>query len=106
MQQPHCYRLGPQGLSLFVRVTPNAGRDAIEGVESRDDGTAVLRIRVKAAPDKGKANAAAAVLLASALATPRTSITVTQGQTSRFKTMLVAGDAETLALAVEGLTRR
>tara|TARA_R110002124_G_scaffold109676_2_gene262754 strand:- start:20884 stop:21207 length:324 start_codon:yes stop_codon:yes gene_type:complete len=87
-----CYRLGPPGLSLFVRVTPNAGRDAIEGIEQRDDGTAVLRLRVKAVPDKGKATAAVIVLLAKALGVPKSAITVTSGETARLKTLAVAGD--------------
>ena len=80
-----CYRLGPPGLSLFVRVTPNAGRDAIEGIEQRDDGTAVLRLRVKAVPDKGKATAAVIVLLAKALGIAPTRLTLTRGAASRDK---------------------
>ena len=92
----YCYRLSPQGLSLFVRVTPNAGRDAIEGVEQRDDGTAVLRLRVKAVPDKGKANAAVIALLAKPLGVPKSSISVTTGETARLKTLTVAGDGEDL----------
>ena len=97
------YRLGPTGLSLFVRVTPNAGRDAIEGVESRDDGTHMLRLRVKAVPDKGKANAAVAALLAKALGVPKSAIAVTAGETSRFKTLAISGDAAALAHAVDAL---
>ena len=92
-----CYRLSPQGLSLFVRVTPNAGRDAIEGVEQRDDGTSVLRVRVKAVPDKGKATAAVIALVAGALGVPKSSITVTSGDTARLKTLAVAGDGAELA---------
>jgi uncharacterized protein YggU (UPF0235/DUF167 family) len=98
-----CYRLGPQGLSLFVRVTPNAGRDAIEGVEQRDDGSAVLRVRVKAVPDKGKATAAVIVLLAKALGVPKSSIQVTSGDTARLKTLAVAGDGVALAAALATL---
>ncbi|QDZ12119.1 DUF167 family protein [Devosia ginsengisoli] len=97
------YRLGPAGLSLFVRVTPNAGRDAIEGVEIRDDGSCVLRLRVKAVPDKGKANAAVVALLGKALGVPKTAIVVTAGETSRFKTLAISGDASVLAAAVDAL---
>ena len=53
------YRPAADGLTLFLRITPNAGVDRIEGTEHRDDGSAVLRLRVKAVPDRGKANAAA-----------------------------------------------
>ena len=68
------YRLGSDGLSLFLRVTPNAGKDAVEGMETRDDGTVVLRIRVRAVPDKGKANAAVVTLLAKALGVPTSTV--------------------------------
>jgi hypothetical protein len=95
-----CFRLSPSGLSLFVRVTPNAGRDAIEGVALRDDGTAMLRVRVSAVPDKGKANAAVIALLAKALGVPKSSITVTSGETSRMKTLAVVGDGPTLIAAL------
>ena len=98
-----CYRLSPQGLSLFVRVTPHSGRDAIEGIEVRDDGSAVLRVRVKAVPDKGKANAAVIALLAKALGVPRSAITISSGDTARLKTLAVVGDGPALAAALEQL---
>ena len=103
MDTPLCYRLSPSGLSLFIRVTPNAGRDSIEGVEARDDGAAVLRVRVSAVPNKGKANAAVIVLIARALGVPRSAIAVTSGETARFKTLAVAGDGAGLAEALETL---
>ncbi|MGV8833170.1 MAG: DUF167 family protein [Devosia sp.] len=98
-----CYRLSPEGLSLFVRVTPNAGRDLIEGVEIRDDGNAVLRVRVKAVPDKGKANAAVSAVLAKALGVSKSCVRVTSGDTSRLKTLAVVGDSAALLLRLEAL---
>lgn len=91
------YRLGPAGLSLFLRVTPNAGRDALDGVETRDDGTAVLRLRVGAVPDRGKANAGVIALLAKTLGLPKSAFTLTSGDTARFKTIAIAGDGPDLA---------
>jgi uncharacterized protein len=58
---------------------------------------AVLRVRVAAVPDKGKANAAVIALLGKALGIPRSSIAVTAGETSRFKTVAIAGDGAALA---------
>lgn len=84
------------GLILHLRVTPNAGRDAIEGAETRDDGTVVLRVRVKAVPDKGKANAAVIALLAKTLGVPKSSLDLVSGDTSRFKSVLVRGDTQPL----------
>ena len=40
-----CYRVEPDGATLHVRVTPNAGADRIDGAETRDNGSVVLRIR-------------------------------------------------------------
>jgi uncharacterized protein len=104
MTAPRCYRLSPSGLSLFVRVTPNAGRDAIEGVETRDDGQAVLRVRVKAVADKGRANAAVVGLIAKGLGVPKSAVTVAGGETARNKTLAVAGDGVALAEVLERLT--
>ena len=95
MTQP--FRLTPDGLLLSLRVTPNAGLDRIEGFELRDDGSSVLRLRVKAVPDKGKANAAVIALLAKALGLPRSAITLVSGDTARLKTVRIAGDATLLA---------
>ncbi|ODT72666.1 MAG: hypothetical protein ABS75_02325 [Pelagibacterium sp. SCN 63-23] len=91
------FRPGPRGLLLQVRVTPNAGRDLIEGIETRDDGTSVLRVRVAAVPDKGRANAAVIALMAGALGLPKSRFSLASGETSRFKTIAIAGDAADLA---------
>lgn len=98
-----CFRLTETGLTLCLRVTPNAGRDAIEGVEQRDDGTATLRIRVRAVPDKGKANAAVIALLAKALNQPKSALTLLAGDTSRLKTLAIAGDGPALAAQISAL---
>ena len=91
------------GLTLRLRVTPNAGLDRIEGFETRDDGTSVLRVRVKAVPDKGKANAAVIALLAKALGVPKSAIRVTSGETARLKTVRIEGDMAQLAEKLSNL---
>ena len=97
------WRAEPDGVTLFLRVTPNAGVDRIEGVEQRDDGTMVLRLRVKAVPDKGKANAAVIALLAKALGIPKSAITLVSGDTARLKTLHITGDPTVLAAALAKL---
>lgn len=97
------YRLTDAGLVLTLRVTPNAGRDRIEGVELRADGSAVLRVRVQAVPDKGKANAAVIALLGKALGVPKRSVSLVSGETARLKVVAVAGEPSALVAAVEGL---
>jgi uncharacterized protein YggU (UPF0235/DUF167 family) len=91
-------------VTLHLRVTPNAGADRIDGVEIRDDGTAVLRVRVAAVPDKGKANAAMIALLGKALGVPKSAIAVTSGETARLKAVAIAGDGDALAARLAALT--
>ena len=62
----------------------------------RDDGSAVLRLRVSAVPDKGKANAAVVALIAKALGVAKSSVSVTSGETARLKTLVVVGDSVAL----------
>jgi uncharacterized protein len=100
---PVPFRTRAGGLTLYLRVTPNAGADRIEGAEIRDDGTAVLRIRVRAVPDRGKANAAVIALLAKALGLPKSAISLVSGDTARLKTLALAGDPESLAERISRL---
>lgn len=65
----------------------------------------MLRVRVNAVPDKGKANAAVAALLAKALGVPKSAVSVVSGETARMKTLDVVGAADRLAEAVETLTQ-
>ena len=93
----------PDGIRLHLRVTPNAGVDRIEGTETRDDGTTVLRVRVKAVPDKGKANAAVIALLGKTLGVPKSAVTLVSGDTARFKTLHISGDPAGLTAALAKL---
>lgn len=97
------WREAKGGVLVSLRVTPNAGSDAIDGEETRDDGSRVLRVRVKAVPDKGKANAAVMALLARALGLPKAALTLHSGETARLKTVLVSGEAASLAGRLETL---
>ncbi len=97
------FELLPDGIRLHLRVTPNAGLDRIDGFETRDDGTTVLRVRVKAVPDKGKANAAVIALLGKALGVPKSAITLISGDTARLKTLHVSGTPDDLAAALAKL---
>jgi uncharacterized protein YggU (UPF0235/DUF167 family) len=100
---PKPYRPTADGLLLTVRVTPNAGADRIGGVEMRADGQAVLRLRVAAVPDRGKANAAAIALLARALDLPKSGIELVSGDTARLKTLRLAGATSTLTARIDAL---
>lgn len=78
------------GCRLLVRLTPKSSRDAVEGIEKLADGRAFLKARVRAVPEKGKANAALVKLLAKALDVPASSIEIAAGATSRLKSVHVA----------------
>ncbi len=93
----------PGGLLLDVRLTPRAGRDAIEGIERRADGRMVLKVRVRGAPFEGEANAALCRLLAEAVGVAPRCVTVVSGETARVKRMRIAGAAATLAAALSQL---
>jgi uncharacterized protein YggU (UPF0235/DUF167 family) len=97
------WRATGTGATLNLRVTPNAGRDAIDGVETRADGEMVLRVRVRAVPDRGRANAAVLALLAEALGVAKGRVTLLAGATARLKTVAVAGDPAALAERLRAL---
>ena len=84
------------GLRVTLKVTPKAARAAIGGVGADADGNAFLKVAVTAAPERGKANAAAIKLLARAWRLPPSSLSIAGGATARRKTMHVAGDAPKL----------
>ncbi len=76
------------GIEITVKVVPGASRDRIAG-ELGD----ALKIRVSAPPEKGKANAAVAKLLARALGVRVKDVSIVRGATSPRKTLLVTGIA-------------
>lgn len=80
-----------EGAILRLRVTPKATKDAIEGVETASDGLFHLKVRVRALPDKGAANAAVLKLLAKALSVPGSQLELMSGHTARVKTVRAAG---------------
>ena len=91
------------GLLLHVRLTPRAGRDALDGVETLSDGRPVLKARVRVAPEDGKANDALMRLLADALGAPRSRLSLTAGATSRLKTVRLVPPIDDALAALEAL---
>ncbi|QCK85136.1 hypothetical protein E8L99_04755 [Phreatobacter aquaticus] len=91
------YRIDGDVLLLDIRLTPRGGRDAIEGAERLSDGRPVVKARVRAVPEDGKANAALEALVADAMGVAKSKVEVVQGQTARLKTVSVRGDASRLS---------
>ncbi|OGN96868.1 MAG: hypothetical protein A2Y89_01485 [Chloroflexi bacterium RBG_13_51_18] len=73
-------------MRLTVKVTPNAGRNEITGFK---DG--VLRVRIAAAPEKGKANKELTDFLADRLGIRGASVSIIKGQMSHIKMVLLEG---------------
>lgn len=85
---------------LSVRLTPNGGRDEIDGIETGADGDVHIKVRVSDVPEKGKANKALIALLAKRLGLPKSSISVTSGDTAR-KILRIDGDPEEICKALD-----
>jgi len=75
-----------QRTRLRLRVAPGAARAAVIG--RHGDG---WKIRVAAAPERGRANEALLALLADTLSVPRGSISLVAGASSRDKIVELAG---------------
>jgi uncharacterized protein (TIGR00251 family) len=101
-----CYRADGEGIILSVRLTPKGGRDAIDGIITLASGEDVVAARVRAAPDKGAANAALVTLLAKALGRPKTAVSLVSGTTARLKRVRITGDPLALGRTVDGWPRR
>ena len=96
------WRLVAGGAELRVRAQPNASRDAIEGRGEDASGQAFLKVRVRAVPEKGKANAAIEQVIAKALGLPKSAVSVEKGETQRIKTVRISADPS-IGAAIETL---
>ena len=95
------WREMPGGVLLTVRVTPRGGRDAVDGAETLADGKAVLKVRVRTAPEDGAANEAVRRLIANLVARPASAVRLESGATSRVKTLSITGDAALIGTALD-----
>ncbi|PDT81992.1 DUF167 domain-containing protein [Sinorhizobium sp. BJ1] len=90
---------------LTVRLTPNGGRDAIAGLETAADGEEHLKVRVRAVPEKGKANRALIALLAKSLGLAKNRIALVSGDTQRKKILRIEADPEEIRKRLSELVR-
>lgn len=90
-------------LRLSVRLTPNGGRDVLERLETSADDDVVLKARVSAVPENGKANKALIALLAKSLRIPKSTISFISGETARKKILRIDADPEDLIIKLEKL---
>jgi uncharacterized protein len=99
------YKLFNDHLRLAVRLTPNGGRDGVDGVDLNGNGEAHLKVRVSDVPEKGKANKALIAFLAKRIGVAKSSITLVSGDTARQKILRIDGDPEDLRDKLETLLK-
>ena len=68
------------GATLKIKVQPKSSRNQVDGYKE-----GVLRLRVTAPPEAGKANAAVISLLAQTLGIPKNHVRIVRGHASREK---------------------
>ena len=69
-----------------VKVVPRSSKTAVAGLLG-----GMLKIKLAAAPEKGKANESLVEFLADVLGVKRNTITITSGHTSPVKTIQITG---------------
>ena len=84
-------RATKEGVELFVRATPKAAKERIDGVTLDADGRAYLKVYVTAAPEDNQANKAIIELLAKKISLPKSSVTLKSGGTHRLKSFALDG---------------
>lgn len=77
---------------MAIHLTPKASRAAIEGVFDAPGAGQALRVKVTAAPEKGKAKAALLKLLAKDWRVAPSLLKLVSGGKDRRKRVLLAGD--------------
>ncbi|MFN3558521.1 MAG: DUF167 domain-containing protein [Brevundimonas sp.] len=77
--------------TLPIRLTPGASSDRIDGWDLDLDGRPILKVRVRARPVEGEANAALLKLMAKTLGVPKSAVSLERGGQSRVKRIAIEG---------------
>lgn len=92
-------------MEIYVRLTPKSSKNEVSGLMQFGEKTH-FQARVRAVPEDGRANKALIELIAAQLGVPKSSIALASGQTSRLKTLFIAGDAVTLEQNIAAWLKR
>jgi len=104
MAQEQPWRVSGDAVLLSLRLTPRSSKEALEGVETLADGRSVLKARVRAVPEDGKANLALLRLLADQLDLPIRALTLATGATGRTKVIRIEGAPDVTLSRLAALT--
>ncbi len=86
------------GVLLDIKVTPNGGRNSVDGVHNNR-----LKIRIQAPPEDGKANEEIIKFFAKLFGCRKAEVEIVKGLQSREKTVLVSGvTEETIRVYISG----
>jgi hypothetical protein len=75
-----------EGFVIAIKVIPRSHKNEVVGWENDE-----LKIRIRAVPDKGRANEELIEFLAEYLKIAKSNLVITSGQTSRHKRVLATG---------------
>ena len=96
-------REAKDGVIVHLRVTPKSGADQIGGLYQAADGQVSLKVRVRAQPEKGKANKAVIKILAKALGVAKSQLSLVSGATSHNKSVHIPGRYQHIAQQIKHL---
>lgn len=88
-------------MKLIVHLTPKASHTKIEGWAMDAKGQKILRVKVTAIPEDGKANEALIKLLSKTLDLPQSKISLTHGAIARIKQLEIDGKTEDVEKKLE-----
>ena len=86
---------------MALRLQPGARRGGLEGPVELADGALVLKAKVSAPAEAGRANNALIKLLAKTWGLPKSRLELLSGQSQRRKSLLVIGDPAGLEAKLE-----
>lgn len=92
------------GVMLHISLTPKSSRDAVGEIVDSPSGC-VLKVKVRALPDKGLANQAVVKVLAKWLGVPKSSLELASGSRSRLKSIKISGNVANITKRLETLIK-
>jgi hypothetical protein len=90
------FKIHNSGLTVAIRLTPNARRAEFGGLMDIGDNKTALKVSINAVPEDGKANKELIAFLAKAWKLPKSSLSLLSGHTNRLKVILIEGDGKAL----------
>lgn len=86
-------------ITLHIHATPKAKHSEILGWAQDEHGKLVLKVKIAAPPEDGKANDELVRFMAKWLGIPKSAVTLERGSTSRHKRLKIADESAASKLA-------